>query len=275
MAEYVHGYSHREKTRLHDQANVLTELLHGDTAYPEGSTVLEAGCGVGAQTLTLASQSPGARITSVDLSAESLAEAAKAVKARGITNVVFRQADIFHLPFPDGTFDHVFLCFVLEHLADPLAALASLVKALRPGGTVTAIEGDHGSAYFYPHSPFARKAIQCLVDLQARGGGNALIGRALYPLLARADLQKIRVSPRVVYADSGRPEMVEGFTKRTFTAMVEGVREEVLAAGMMSGEEWDRGVADLYRTAGEEGTFSYTFFKAVASKRGEGGGGAS
>jgi SAM-dependent methyltransferase len=270
--DYVHGYSGRESARLRDQADTLTELLHGDTGYPDGSRVLEAGCGVGAQTVTLAAKSPGADITSVDLSRESLAEAARTVGERGLANVTFRQADIFDLPFPDGSFDHLFLCFVLEHLSDPMAALAALKRVLRPGGTITVIEGDHGSACFHPDSPFARRAIRCLVDLQARGGGNALIGRALSPLLARAGFSDIAVSPRVVYADAGRPWMVEGFTKKTFTAMVEGVREEALAAGMMSEQDWDRGVADLYRTAGGDGTFSYTFFKAVAVKKEKSGG---
>ena len=62
---YVHGYDPRESERLHDQAGTLVELLQGDTAYPAGSTVLEAGCGVGAQTVTLAANSPAAAITSI------------------------------------------------------------------------------------------------------------------------------------------------------------------------------------------------------------------
>ena len=61
---YVHGYHERESERLHDQAGSLVELLHGDTSYPAGSRVLEAGCGVGAQTVTLAANSPDARFTS-------------------------------------------------------------------------------------------------------------------------------------------------------------------------------------------------------------------
>jgi cyclopropane fatty-acyl-phospholipid synthase-like methyltransferase len=50
---YVHGYDHRENIRLQDQASTLVELLHSDTSYPAGSRVLEAGCGVGAQTVPL------------------------------------------------------------------------------------------------------------------------------------------------------------------------------------------------------------------------------
>ena len=58
-SDYVHGYETRENVRLQDQASALVELLHHDTFYPAGSRVLEAGCGVGAQTVTLARNSPG------------------------------------------------------------------------------------------------------------------------------------------------------------------------------------------------------------------------
>jgi SAM-dependent methyltransferase len=265
---YVHGYDLKENLRLQDQASTLVELLHSDTAYPAGSTVLEAGCGTGAQTLTLASNSPTARITSIDVSSSSLAEAGRAVQAAGITNVTLQEADIFDLPFPAGSFDHVFVCFVLEHLARPVAALQALRDVLRPGGTMTVIEGDHGSAYFHPKSEYASRAIGCQVELQARAGGNALIGRELYPLLQEAGLRDIQVSPRMVYVDSSKPALVEGFTKRTFTAMIEGVRTAALGSGLMSERDFDRGIADLYRTAEADGVFCYTFFKATATRSG-------
>ena len=261
---YVHGYDPRETRRLQDQASTLVELLHSDTTYPEGSSVLEAGCGVGAQTVTLARNSPKALITSIDVSEASIAEAGKAVQAAGIGNVTLRQADIFDLPFPPGSFDHVFLCFVLEHLAQPVEALRALKLVVKPGGTITVIEGDHGSTYFYPDSEYARRAVHCQVELQSRARGNALIGRALYPLLTAAGFGEIHVSPRMVYVDSSKPELVEGFTKNTFTAMIEGIRKSSVEAGLMSEADFDKGVVDLYRTAEADGVFCYTFFKANA-----------
>ena len=237
---YVHGYDPRENLRLQDQASTLVELLHSDTAYPEGSSVLEAGCGVGAQTVTLASNSPRALITSIDVSEASVVEARNAVQAAAINNVTLRQADIFHLPFPPESFDHVFLCFVLEHLAQPVEALRALKHVLKPGGTITVIEGDHGSTYFYPDSDYARRAVRCQVELQARAGANALIGRELYPLLREAGYGEIHVSPRMVYVDSSKPDLVEGFTKKTFTAMIEGIRKSSLDSGIMSEADFDK-----------------------------------
>jgi len=156
-------------------------LLHGDTAYPAGSRVLEVGCGVGAQTLTLAANSPDAAITAIDIAA-------------------------------------------------------------------------------------ARAAIACQVELQRRAGGDAMIGRALYPLLIAAGYRAPRVSPRMVYVDGSRPDLIEGFTKRTFTAMIAGVREPALATGLTDAAAFDQGIRDLYRTAEADGVFCYTFFKAVAGK---------
>jgi SAM-dependent methyltransferase len=264
--DYVHGYSEREAERLVDQASALTELLHHDTRYPAGARVLEAGCGVGAQTVTLATGSPDAAIVSIDVSSESLAAARERARAARVTNVTFRQADLYAVPFPPESFDHVFVCFVLEHLARPSEVLAGLKRLIRPGGTITVIEGDHGSAYFHPRSAHAKKAIDCLIELQARAGGDSLIGRSLYPLLVAAGFERVRVSPRMVYVDASRPELVEGFTRRTFTAMVEGVGERAVAEGLVDATSWRQGIRDLYRTAEPDGTFCYTFFKAVARK---------
>ena len=264
---YVHGYHAREGERLQDQAGTLVDLLHSDTAYPGGSLVLEAGCGVGAQTVTLAQRSPDARFTSIDVSADSIAEARRRTDAAGVTNVEFRQADIFALTFSPESFDHVFVCFVLEHLSRPVEALVILDGLLKPGGTITVIEGDHGSAYFHPDSAAANAAIGCQVELQRRAGGNSLIGRELYPLMAEAGLDDVSVDARMVYVDASRPDLVDGFTRKTFTAMIEGVREPAIAAGLIEPKSFDDGVRDLHRTTEADGVFCYTFFKGVAAKR--------
>jgi SAM-dependent methyltransferase len=258
---YVHGYGESESERLLAQAGSVLDLLHGDTRYPDGSVVLEVGCGTGAQTVSLAKNSPAARFVSFDHSATSLAQAKARVSA---SNVEFRQADLYALPFAPASFDHVFVCFVLEHLAKPREALAILRELVKPGGTITVFEGDHGPTSFYPDSEAAHKAIGCQVELQRRAGGNANIGRELYPLLTSAGFVQARNSPRIVYVDASRPHLVEGFTKKTFAAMIEGVREAALAARIIDAETFDEGIRALYRAAEPDGVFFYTFYKATA-----------
>ncbi|MDD1709191.1 MAG: methyltransferase domain-containing protein [Methanoregulaceae archaeon] len=264
---YVHGRSERESERLHYQASRLAYLLHHDTRYPAGSRVLEAACGVGAQTLILAKNSPGAEFISVDISPESLVIAEEQIKQEGVNNVTFCEGDIYHLPFEKESFDHVFVCFLLEHLENPLRALEKLRDFLIEGGTITVIEGDHGSALFYPDSRDAHRVIDCLVTIQRQMGGNAMIGRELWHLLNDAGYTRVTVSPRQVYADSSRPEYIEG-VRNIFIAMVEGVRKQALDRGLIDTETWEKGIRDLYRTTENSGTFSYTFFKAVGIREG-------
>ncbi len=265
--KYVHGYSDREALRLNDQADTLDDIIHNDTIFLKDSLVLEAGCGVGAQTKIIASKNPESNFISIDLSEDSISEARQLINTLGIKNVELRQADIYNLPFKDGTFDSVIICFVLEHLHNPVHALNELKRVLKAGGVLIAIEGDHGSTFFYPDSTYAHSAIDCQIQLQQQNGGNSNIGRELYPLFKSAGLYDISVSPRMVYVDASRPQLVEGFIKNTFTAMIEGVRDKAIKQGITDTQTFDQGIKDLYRTAESDGVFSYTFFKGIGKKK--------
>jgi hypothetical protein len=105
--------------------------------------------------------------------------------------------------------------------------------------------------------------IDCLVDLQAAAGGDSLIGRRVQPLLEAAGFREVAVEPRTVYADETLPHLVDGFTRKTFIAMVESVRAQALAAGLLTPTAWAEGIRDLERTAESGGTFHYTFFRGV------------
>jgi SAM-dependent methyltransferase len=170
------------------------------------------------------------------------------------------------LPFNACTFDYVIVCFVLEHLPNPIQALIELKRVLKNGGALIVIEGDHGSTFFYPDSKFAHSAINCQVQLQKQSGGNSDIGRELYPLLKSAGFLDVLVSPRNVYVDASRPKLVEGFIKNTFTAMIEGVGEKAVQNGLIDNQSFEQGIKDLYRTSEPDGVFSYTFFKGFGRK---------
>ena len=266
MKEYIHGYTDKEATRLNDQANTLDNLLHHDSVWPGGSLILEAGCGVGAQTKIIASKNINSQFISVDISSESIKQAERLTNSLGIPNVKYKQADIFSLPFSNNYFDHLFVCFVLEHLPNPVKALVELNRVLKPGGTIMVIEGDHGSAYFYPESTEAQKAIQCQVEIQKQNGGDANIGRKLYPLLYESGFDSVNIFPRMVYVDDSKPNLVEGFTRNTFTAMIEGIAETAVSNKLISHQHMTKGIKDLYKTAEGGGTFCYTFFKGIGRK---------
>ncbi len=260
---YVHGYAAEELDRLTGSADTLQHLLHRGIVYPEGALVLEAGCGVGAQTRHLLHNSPDIRLVSVDIARDSLLRAQQAV---GNRPVAFVRADLHHLPFSSASFDHIFICFVLEHLPDPGEVLLRLKTLLKPGGTITAIEGDHGSAFFHPETEAAVAAWRCLQQLQLQTSGDGHIGRRLYELLRDSDATTVNITPLPVYCDPSLPHMMTGFADKTIVGMLKGIEADVLARKMIPSETWHQGINDLINLSqSNNGSFSYTFFRAVAA----------
>lgn len=259
---YVHGYSAYEAGRLRNSANALSELLHAGVRYRAGALVLEAPCGVGAQTGFLVRNSPGARFICMDISTLSVAAA-----AQDWPGPAFLAADMYAPPFLPGAFDHVFACFVLEHLNRPAEALGNLLRVLKPGGTLTSIEGDHGSCFFHPETPEALAAWACLPKLQALLGGDSLIGRRLYSVLACAGLDDVRVEPIRIYCDPSLPHMMKGFVEDTIVGMLRGIESEVIQRGMLDAAVFRKGVEDILAIKTHpEGAFCYTFFRAIGRK---------
>lgn len=262
--QYLHGYHGEESRRLTDQANSLAEILHADIRFPGGERILEVGCGVGAQTVHLLNNNPDCHFVCIDRSRESIQQATQRVAGLANDRVELLRADIFDLPFSQQSFDHLFVCFVLEHLEQPVNALQELRLLLKPGGTLTVIEGDHGSFYCHPDTKKGMLMVQCLIYIQATMGGNGLIGRQLYPLLNESGFRDIAITPEIVWVDDSRPELNQSFSRDTFIAMLNGVKDQAIERGLMSESDWNQGINELNLATQVGGGFSYTFFKARA-----------
>ncbi len=96
-------------------------------------TVLDIGCGLGGKTVAYAEA--GARAVGVDIAPEHVAQSVSFARSRGAA-VPFLVGDAGALPFQDGTFDLVVANDAMEHFPEPRAALAELVRTVRPGGVI-------------------------------------------------------------------------------------------------------------------------------------------
>lgn len=264
---YVHGYSARETQRLYEQAEILEEIIHAGTRFGAGEKVLEAGCGVGAQTRLLLKHSPDADYTCIDISEASLAAAQQLHDQQGNKNVTLQRENIHQLSFADEAFDHIFVCFVLEHLDDPVAALIELKRVLKTGGTITVIEGDHGSCFWHPETPPSLAAWNGLIDAQRQQGHDPNIGRRLAPLMTEAGLELQICEPAWLYADKLKPALRDGMVNQIIVPMVRSAQEQILTGRLVEEEMYQQGVDDLSQVdIIDEGTFFYTWFKAIAKK---------
>jgi ubiquinone/menaquinone biosynthesis C-methylase UbiE len=159
---YLHGHhdsvlrSHRWRTAENSAGYLLPRLA-------PGARVLDVGCGPGTITVGLAARvgegragegrAGEGRVVGIDAAGEILADARAEAARHGQRNVSFEAGDVYQLAFADDTFDVVHAHQVLQHLADPVAALAQMRRVCRPGGVVAARDGDYGGMFWFPADP--------------------------------------------------------------------------------------------------------------------------
>ncbi|OEU69366.1 MAG: methyltransferase type 11 [Desulfovibrio sp. S3730MH75] len=107
---------------------------------PDGSRGLDAGCGIGLQTLLLAKEvEPHGHITGLDITPEFIQYGNKIVMERGLSNqITFREGDAANLPFEDNTFDWVWSsdCVGYPVTDNPIQLIKELKRVVKPGGTL-------------------------------------------------------------------------------------------------------------------------------------------
>jgi SAM-dependent methyltransferase len=170
VAEYVHGYGTPEQERLVQQAEHWRErLIRNGTSLAPGTRLLEVGCGAGAVLTVLGQEFPGVRLSGVDREPKQLAFARDHLQRSGVEATLV-EADAFALPFDDESFDHVWMMWFLEHLADPVAALREARRVLVRGGAITAIEVDYSTFRALPPSPAIDVLRRAMVGAMSAAG---------------------------------------------------------------------------------------------------------
>jgi len=238
--EYVHGYATAEQERLLRQAeHWRDELILAGTTLPPGTRFLEVGCGVGAVLGILGVAFPGIVLAGVDVEARQL-EAARTHLARLGLEADLRQADALKLPFPEASFDHVWMMWFLEHLADPVAALGEARRVLVPGGMLTAIEVDYNTIWASPTSE-ALKALFVTVAHAMEGAGRSDAGTLLPKWLMEAGFTSVDPGEvRLAYAGKELTRQVA-----YVAAVVESTLPVLAQAAGASASQLEAGFAEL------------------------------
>jgi SAM-dependent methyltransferase len=171
---------------------------HAGFLLPElrpGLSLLDCGCGPGVITVGLARIVAPGEVHGVDLFEEQFADAKRRAEDEGVA-VTFRRASVYELPFEDDDFDVVFANALLEHLAEPVAALGEMRRVLRPAGVVGLCSPDWDGFILTPPSGDLDRALDTYRRLQRENGGNPLAGRFLGTWALEAGFGDVRVDAR-------------------------------------------------------------------------------
>ena len=205
--DYLHGFSRNEQDRLYKQARFLESWVFERVNFVPYQSMIEVGCGVGAQTKILAERFPHLKITAVDISPQQLARAKEHLKPeidRGQVKLI--QGSANELPFEDSSFDVAFSTWFLEHVKEPIKILTEVRRVLKSGAYVHLNEVLNATLFLHPYSPATLKYWFEFNDHQWNLGGDPFVGAKLGNYLMASGFQNCVTEVVTYHLDNRSPK---------------------------------------------------------------------
>lgn len=199
---YTHGYgaavldSHRTRTVENSAAHLLPHLR-------AGQRLLDVGSGAGTITADLARIVGPENVTALEVCEQS-AELTRAELVRqGLGAVQVLVGDAQALPLAADSFDVVHAHQVLQHLSQPVAAIAEARRVTRPGGIIALRDSDYEGFGWYPEVPDIDRWLELYLRAARANGGTPDAGRRLLAWTHEAGLEDVTAgSSTWLYATS-------------------------------------------------------------------------
>jgi SAM-dependent methyltransferase len=247
LATYTHGHhqsvvsQHSKRTAGEAAAFLLPHLR-------PGMRLLDVGCGPGSITVGLAQAVAPAEVLAIDLGAEVIDQARAHAAGKGVANVRFERADLLALGAAQP-FDVVYAHQVLQHVPDPLAALAAMRRLLVAGGLVAVRDSDYGTCTWSPDDPLLGRWLAVYSAVARRNGGEPDAGRFLSSWVRQAGFIDLQVSGTTwTYPGYDSPATWAGsWAERTLHSIL---AVKAVEYGIATRAELEA-IADTYRRWGE------------------------
>jgi SAM-dependent methyltransferase len=234
---YLHGFSPDEQERLRRQARIVEHRIHEGLPFQRTRTLLEVGCGVGAQTEILLRRWPRLSVIGVDASQPNLDAARQHLAglawAEGRWELT--RGDAATLTVEPGRCDGAWLCWILEHVKDPARVLSEVRRVLRPGSTIVCNEVQNATFFLAPYSPSTLSYWSAFNDHQYDLGGDPFVGAKLGNLLQRVGFRDVQTEVRVIHLDNRAPAERAEFLSYWTELLLSGA-PGLLEAGRVSPE---------------------------------------
>jgi ubiquinone/menaquinone biosynthesis C-methylase UbiE len=266
--QYLHGFSSTEEERLRKQARFLEHQIYSQLDLSSVSKLLEVGCGVGAQSEILLRRYPGLHLTGIDFSEDQVRQASTylATVPHAKDRYQLQRADATDMPFnSQQEFDGAFICWLLEHIPDPLRVISEVRRVLKPGSQVVITEVLNSSFFVDPYSPNVWKYWMKFNDLQIdEMKGDPFVGAKLGNMLQSQGFTRIEVEPKFIHLDNRNPakrtEMISFWTELLLSAL-----PKMLEAGYVDEDLAENMKKEMRLVAKDpNAVFYYSFMQARA-----------
>ena len=263
---YLHGYSSDEQKRLASQARFLESMVYEKVDYSRVQTLLEVGCGVGAQTEILLERFPDLKIIGIDAAPEQIAVAQQRLApAIEQGRVKLHVADALKLPLESDSLDAAFVCFFLEHVGDPVAVLKETRRVLKPGGIIYCTEVHNATFFVHPYCPATFSFWNAFNEHQEGLGGDPYVGAKLGNYLLSSGFQNIGTEAKIYHYDSRMPKVRTQMFDYWINLLLSGA-PELLKAGKTTQATIDEMAREMNRLKDEPNA---VFFYGPVQARGQ------
>lgn len=237
------GVQGRERLRLLSEVmGPFTRRLLAEVGVPAGSRCLDVGCGGGDVTFELArAAGPTGRAVGVDIDETKLNIARQEAAQHGLSNIEFKVGDVTQRE-PDELFDLIYARFLLTHLPDPGALLATLRRHTRVSGVVIVEDIDFRGHFSEPGCPALVQYVDWYTKLVQRRGADPNIGPRLPRLLREAGFENVQMK-------LCHPAAMVGGIKLLTCVTLENIAEAVLQDGLATKEQLRATIEELYAFA--------------------------
>ena len=234
---YALGTSPAERDRLRRQSEELrahSAALLDRVGVERGWNAIDLGCGPSGIIDLLAERvGPEGTVTGLDVNPANVILARAFADERGLANVNIAEGDARRTGLPPSSFDLAHARTLLINIPDPAAVVAEMVRLVRPGGWVAALEPDGGASVYHPPHPAWERLSEIFWKANQSDGADLAIGRRLPELFRQAGLVDIGVEAKADIYPAGH-------SRRTVRAdLVRSMRPKILARGIASERELD------------------------------------
>lgn len=263
---YLHGFSPMEQERLKKQARFGEHTIYRDVNFSNSKKLLEVGCGVGAQSEILLRRFPDIHLTGIDLNEAQLKAAENHLShlpvAKGRYEI--KKMDAGDMTFDSDSFDGAFLCWILEHVPNPLRILSEVRRVLKPGSTVYITEVMNSSFFLEPYSPNVWKYWMAFNDYQYENAGDPFIGAKLGNMLSAVGFRQIETNIITWHIDNRQPQRRKEIIDYWTELLMSGA-DQLLKAGCVTQEIVDNTAKELKLVSNDpNAVFLYSFMQAKA-----------
>jgi ubiquinone/menaquinone biosynthesis C-methylase UbiE len=261
---YTHGH-HDSVLRSHRSRTVENSAAYLVPYLEPGIRLLDVGCGPGTITADFGARIAPGEVVAIEREQAVIDEATSVATEQGLTNVTVELGDVYDLAYDDDSFDVVHAHQVLQHLSDPVAALAEMRRVAKPDGVVAARDADYAGMTWYPADERLDRWMEVYQAVARSNDAEPNAARWLLAWANQVGFSAVTISASIwCYTDDATRQWWGSLWATRMTSSA--VAEQAVAKGIATADELDA-IADGFRdwTGHPDGYFTVPHAELLAT----------